>query len=780
MEKLKSLVPDSLKRMVAESTPDSLPRTCSSLLNFFSDMELFHQMVRDLTDPERAFCGKNKDAALELKQKGNQCFLNEDYGSALTCYSEALRLAPVDVDDMDKNLVAALYVNRASVLHKLDLLMEGRRDCNRALQISPSYAKAWYRRGKMNASLGNFEDAVHDLNIAKNLELSFGGQRQIESELRIITDMFERTESSLVQHKENELDLLDEPDQIKLKCVITPNKGRGMVAPSDIPPASLVHAEEPYALLQIISKHCRETHCHYCLNDLPPDKVSCTSCSIPLYCSQRCQIRAGGQMLRNHPVKHGIQGNISHNLDTYISEITLGNDSESDVDIPEHKHECQGVHWPTVFPSEIALAGRALIKSLAERSPVANFVDMLNLSQNYPQIHPESKLELHIYSIILLYCLQHSSRTELLLNGASIAQIVILISQIRVNSMTIFRMKSADVNGPLHQFGKFSHSEVSLTSNVEQVKVGQAIYRVGSLFNHSCQPNIGAYFVSRSLFIRTTEFVAVGCPLELSYGPQAGQWDCKDRLKFLKDEYSFRCECRACAEVNLSDLVLNAFHCVSPNCPGIVLDSCVVNCEKQKTRHVQSATGISTLEPFMQVDMLKCLPSNGSLRIDPGFCLKCDSYCDLESSFAAVNRAWISITRLKDTMVSGEISTTVLTAALNSLCLLRSTLHAYNKRISEVEDNLAEAFCLVGELQLALDHCKASIEILEKLYGPNHIVIGYELVKLSSIQLSMGDRTAVKNINRVSEIFSRYYGSHADKMFPYLQPLQGKLTKLVQ
>lgn len=60
----------------------------------------------------------------------------------------------------------------------------------------------------MNASLGNFEDAVHDLNIAKKLELSFSGQRQIESELRIITDMFERTESSLVQHKENELDLL--------------------------------------------------------------------------------------------------------------------------------------------------------------------------------------------------------------------------------------------------------------------------------------------------------------------------------------------------------------------------------------------------------------------------------------------------------------------------------------------------------------------------------------------------------------------------------------------
>lgn len=56
-----------------------------------------------------------------------------------------------------------------------------------------------------------------------------------------------------------------------------------------------------------------------------------------------------------------------------------------------------------------------------------------------------------------------------------------------------------------------------------QVKVGQAIYRTGSLFNHSCQPNVHAYFLSRMLFIRTTEFIAAGCPLELSYGPQVYQ-----------------------------------------------------------------------------------------------------------------------------------------------------------------------------------------------------------------------------------------------------------------
>ncbi|KAF5727607.1 putative heat shock protein 70 (HSP70)-interacting protein [Tripterygium wilfordii] len=54
---------------------------------------------------------------------------------------EALRLAPIDVDDMGRNLVATLYMNRASLFQKIGLLQECLRDCNRALQISPRYAK---------------------------------------------------------------------------------------------------------------------------------------------------------------------------------------------------------------------------------------------------------------------------------------------------------------------------------------------------------------------------------------------------------------------------------------------------------------------------------------------------------------------------------------------------------------------------------------------------------------------------------------------------------------
>lgn len=77
---------------------------------------------------------------------------------------------------------------------------------------------------------------------------------------------------------------------------------------------------------------------------------------------------------------------------------------------------------------------------------------------------------------------------------------------------------------------------------------------------------------------------------------QVGLWDCKDRRNFLKDEYAFHCQCTGCSEVNLSDIVLNAFHCVDPNCSGAVLESRVLECEKQKIEHFLISDKVSHFE----------------------------------------------------------------------------------------------------------------------------------------------------------------------------------------
>ncbi|KAI4306992.1 hypothetical protein L6164_030226 [Bauhinia variegata] len=769
METLKAAIPENLKRMIRESSTDDLRSTCSSLHGFFQHFEPFHRMISDLADPEKALCGKNTDAALESKQLGNQCFSNGDYSKALDCYTQALRMAPLEACDGDKNVVATLYINRAAVLHKMNLSIECLRDCIRALRICPSYAKAWYRRGKANASLENYKDAICDLNVAKSVESSSGGKKQIESEIQKILDQCGRI--SPVGRHQNTLNTMGEIPQVRLQCVTIPDKGRGMTSPCDISEASLVHIEEPYAM--IILKQCRETHCHYCLNDLPADIVPCSSCSIPLYCSQQCQIWAGGQMFRVYPEDHHIVEGLPNDLRGYVSEIILGNDSEQEIkDIPEHKHECQGVQWSAVLPSEIVLAGRILAKFLQRSASIdiANFVESLELSHSYTQMPSESKLELHIYAIVLLYCLKHSYGAAFSVDGVLMSQVVIIISQIRVNCMTIAQMKSIDAHWRPDKFGE-SGPRTYLTSSMEQVRVGKAIYKAGSLFNHSCQPNVHAYFLSRTLCIRTTKVVAAGCELELSYGPQVGLWDCKDRLNFLKDEYAFQCGCSGCSEVNLSDIVLNGFHCINPNCPGVVLESRVVDCEKKKIKHFPNADQVSKNDEIYDVCFIAFNQNNESNHVRPGCCLKCGSYCNLESSRTTVNKAWKCIERLQDAIVSKELSKTTISDALKSLHLLRSKLHAYNRRIAEAEDNLAQAFSLVGELQLAKDHCKASIQILEKLYDPDDIVIAYELVKLCSIQLSLGDSRVADSINRMSDICSRYYGPHANLVFPHLLDL---------
>ncbi|RVW81342.1 hypothetical protein CK203_038151 [Vitis vinifera] len=123
---------------------------------------------------------------------------------------------------------------------------------------------------------------------------------------------------------------------------------------------------------EIILKHCRDTHCHFCFNELPADSVPCTACSIPLYCSQHCQMQAGGQELRNNSKNHGICKNLSSDLEKYVAGITLPKDSDSNIEwIAEHKHECKGVNWPAVLPPEIVLAGRVMVKSVEQKNILA-------------------------------------------------------------------------------------------------------------------------------------------------------------------------------------------------------------------------------------------------------------------------------------------------------------------------------------------------------------------------------------------------------------------------
>lgn len=88
-------------------------------------------------------------------------------------------------------------------------------------------------------------------------------------------------------------------------------------------------------------------------------------------------------MLQNFPDNEDIFKNLADDLKRYVQEITLPSFANLRAEgVPEHKHECEGVHWPAVLPSEIVLAGRIVAKFVAQRggfTDASNLVDMLVL-----------------------------------------------------------------------------------------------------------------------------------------------------------------------------------------------------------------------------------------------------------------------------------------------------------------------------------------------------------------------------------------------------------------
>ncbi|XP_024009173.1 SET and MYND domain-containing protein 4 [Eutrema salsugineum] len=792
MEKLKSLIPEDLLQTVRSSSVDDLlSSSSSSLLRLFLGLPQFHRVVSELSDPGLGCCGKNEETSLDLKRRGNLCFRSHDFDDALRFYSKALRVAPPHAIDGDKSLLASLFLNRANVLHNLGLVEESLRDCHRALRIDPYYAKAWYRRGKLNTVLGNYKDASLDITVSMSLESSPVGLKQLQNELKAIPVNNKTSKNHDEYHPSSNagVDYLPRvQSEVKLRCVSTKEKGRGMVSECDIEQASVIHVEEPFSV--VISKNCRETHCHFCLNELPDDSVPCPSCSIPVYCSESCQIRSGGMLSTNKMDKHHNFQNLPDDIVEHITGVTSVDKYYSETEsIQEHQHECRGANWSAVLPSDAVLAGRVIMKLINQGKAtmdLSNLQEILELSHSYSEMSPESKLELHLLSIVLIWCLSKSCCPDLLICEASVTQTIILLSQIKVNSIAVVRMKSSGDSFQCIPSGNVSAKEP--IQSLEQIRVGQAIYKSGSLFNHSCKPNIHLYFLSRGLVMRTTEFVPMGCPLELSYGPEVGKWDCKDRIRFLEEEYFFHCRCRGCSQINISDLVINGYCCVNTNCTGVVLDSKVATCESEKLNLFLAAP--KSLDRHFQVsekvyaDVGEVASSlltkpRGSFHIEPEICLKCGSRCDVEKSHVEVNKAWNHLRRVDELMNSGHANVSMLSDCLRSIAVLRTSLHVYNKDIADAEDKVAQACYLAGELRGAREHCEASIKILKRLYEDEHVVIGNEMVKLASIQLASGDSSAAWDTTKIlSQIFSKYYGSHAQTLFCYLPCFKQEAVRL--
>jgi len=128
-------------------------------------------------DPDNTKCKtaiKNLNRQEEAKEKGNAAFKSGDNQGAVNHYT-----AGIEIDPENIQLGSTLFANRAAAYMKLKKFTEALADCNRALELNDSYAKAYLRRGEVRMELGDYEDASRDFNRCHQLDPMLGARERM-------------------------------------------------------------------------------------------------------------------------------------------------------------------------------------------------------------------------------------------------------------------------------------------------------------------------------------------------------------------------------------------------------------------------------------------------------------------------------------------------------------------------------------------------------------------------------------------------------------------------
>lgn len=99
--------------------------------------------------------------------------------------------------------------------------------------------------------------------------------------------------------------------------------------------------------------------------------------------------------------------------------------------------------------------------------------------------------------------------------------------------------------------------------------IGVGIFHIQLLINHSCRPNIKtAKFNGRQVTLTTVESISRGQEILNSYGMFSKWQGFNYRQEYLRDNYSFICNCRSC--VIHEEPLIRAYRCFSCNGPIII------------------------------------------------------------------------------------------------------------------------------------------------------------------------------------------------------------------
>uniref|UniRef100_A0A8C6CXZ3 Protein-lysine N-methyltransferase SMYD4 n=1 Tax=Moschus moschiferus TaxID=68415 RepID=A0A8C6CXZ3_MOSMO len=689
--------------------------------------------------------GKDPDASLFYREKGNKKFQEKDYMGATVLYSKTCL----------KDIVRAQTHGYPERLQPKLLL----------------------RKAECLVTLGRPQEASQTIS---DLESNFAAKPALSaSQLQILQRTLCRVKVK-VQEKENLPEIFPEALTKTFECVdlreeneqipgasssvglhIDPLKGRYLVATKDILPGELLVKEDafvsvlnpgevpprPHGLeskwdLQVTNG---DLHCHRCLrHTLAP--VPCDGCSYAKYCSRECMQQAWD---RYHSVECSL-GALLLTLGVFchvalrstllarfedVGEVIkklCGEMNNQRICLPESKNQAQILKYD--------LGGEGGEKDKAVETPIPgcdingkyerNYSAIFHLLPHAKNHSPEHKFLCAVSVSALCRQLEAAGlqafTEDLKPTKLKASETPVLCAELNVWGVAMLRhMLQLQCNAQAITTIQQAGSKENLITDTRQVRLATALFPVVSLLNHSCSPNTSMSFIGTIATIRASQLIRRGQEIFHCYGPHESRMGIAERRQKLRSQYFFDCNCPACEREKQSPLSgpgREAFCC--HRCRALLQGDDVLSCGGPAcTESVSRHLLVSRLQDLQrQVGAAQKRLRNGRLELAIQLLLGCQS--DAESFLSAEHRV-----------------------------------------VGEIEDALAQAYAALGDWEKSATHLQKSLQVVEVHHGPSSVEMGHELFKLAQVFFNgCAIPEALNTIQKAEKVLLVHYGPWNDEI----------------
>lgn len=552
---------------------------------------------------------KSNKESKRLRDLGNAAFRSARDLKALELYSEAVVCAeqPYYVNTRDQeNCFALAVANRSAVQVRLDgrwvsLALE---DINMALEAGhPNPTKLLERKAACLAKLQQFPQAVKAMETALNTfnasKEGLSPEKRAELEMKI-------QEWKTAENSKDTNATID--DDVERGETFTPNplcpalssavetryedsRGRFGVASRDIALGETLLVED--ATSARIKKQYLSDHCDNCLRYCQGYQMPCLRCTTVRFCSKECMEQAEATY---HPFECSAKAaNAVKFFEDFLVKLK-GVDGAIGYYILLYRLVCRkpleffvrNRHWME-NPDE------KLVPASQGRDPVEDsYCRLFSLVRHSNNDSTSGLFWIVLSAVFHVRSLQltgyfgpdrEKSRPDVALNKDEIyigSLMVYLLQILRYNTHSVIEQVCPESS-----------------SNWAEWKprlVATAIFPHLALLNHSCDPNIGKYFVGAKVVAVANRNIYKGEEVTENYHPFYALMEKRQRQQFLSNHYCFTCTCLAC--INDYPLRKNFTSCpkfLCTNCHQILRkDSFCDNCNL----HVDVATLKDQLELY--------------------------------------------------------------------------------------------------------------------------------------------------------------------------------------